>query len=115
MRYMALIYENEHDTPSPGTPEGAEMHAGYGRFMEALQSEGVTYSGERLQPIATATSVRVRNGKTLVTDGPFAETREQFGGYYILDCKDLDQALAVAAKIPGAERGTIEVRPVWEM
>ncbi|MEO9256216.1 MAG: YciI family protein [Tepidiformaceae bacterium] len=115
MRYMALIYDIEQDTPKPGTPEGTKMDEAYGRFMGELQTLGISLNGERLQPIASATSVRVRNGKTVVTDGPFAETREQLGGFFILDCKDLDQALALAAKLPAAERGAIEIRPVWEM
>jgi len=75
----------------------------------------VMQTGEPLLPVATATTVRVRDGKTLTTDGPFAETKEQLGGFYILDCKDLDQAIAYAAKIPDAKRGSIEVRPVMEM
>jgi hypothetical protein len=81
-------------------------------YTEALQGAKVMVAGDALQPVATATSVRMRDGDRIVTDGPFAETKEQLGGYYLLDCKDLDEALAWAAKCPGAFTGTIEVRPV---
>jgi hypothetical protein len=115
MRYMLLIYTDESTDLSPGDAGFDEMMAGYGRFSQAVRDLGVYEAGDPLQSVATATSVRVRNGKASNTDGPFAETREQLGGYYILDCKDLDQALELAAQIPGAARGTVEVRPVLDL
>ena len=83
--------------------------------MEEMGKRGVLQGGERLQPTTTATTVQVRNGQVLTSDGPFAETKEQLGGYFVVDCKDRDEALEIAAKIPGARLGTIEVRPIWEM
>jgi hypothetical protein len=80
-----------------------------------MNSRGVLQGGERLQSTADATTVQVRDGETLTTDGPFAETKEQIGGYYLVDCNDLDEAIEIAAKIPGARLGSIEVRPIWEM
>jgi len=115
MRYMLLIYTPESAEPAPGTPEHTQMYQDYGAFTQEVNVNGTFKAGEPLQPIATATTVRVRDGRTQVTDGPFAETREQLGGYYILDCADLDQAVALAAKIPGARFGSIEVRPIMEM
>jgi hypothetical protein len=115
MRYMLLIYTDESTDLSPGDPAFDEMMAGYGRFSQAVRDLGVYEAGDPLQSITSATSVRVRDGKTSHTDGPFAETREQLGGYYILDCKDLDQALEFAAQIPGAARGTVEVRPIMDL
>ena len=91
------------------TPEYADVGQGNGRARHALQG------GERLRPTSDATTVRVRNGEVLATDGPFAETKEQLAGYFVVDCKDLDEAIEVAAKIPGARDGSIEVRPIWEM
>jgi hypothetical protein len=110
MKYMLMICDDE--TEQPGTPD---ILAEYGRFSEEVQRRGVMRDAARLRPTSTATTVRVRNGKTLTSDGPFAETKEQLGGYYVLDCKDLDEALEFAAKIPSARHGSIEVRPVWEM
>ena len=115
MRYMLLIYTPESAEPVPGTPEHMQMYQDYGVFTQEVNGNGTFRAGDPLQPIATATTVRVRDGRTEVTDGPFAETREQLGGYYILDCADLDQAVALAAKIPGARFGSIEVRPIMEM
>jgi hypothetical protein len=88
--------------------------AAYGAFGQAAQEAGVLLGGEGLQPTSTATTVRVRNDETLTTDGPFAETREQLGGYYLLDCKDLDEAIGWAARIPGAQSGSVEVRPIMD-
>ena len=90
--------------------------AEYGTFTQAIKDSGNHVAGDALQPISTATSIRVRNGETLVTDGPFAETKEQLGGYYLIEAKDVDEALKVAERIPSARYGTIEVRPVvvWE-
>jgi hypothetical protein len=84
-------------------------------FGEEMGARGVLQGGERLQPVTTATTVRVRDDEVLTSDGPFAETKEQLGGFYLVECKDLDEAIEVAAKIPGARHGSIEVRPVWEM
>jgi hypothetical protein len=114
MRYMLLIYNDETTDLSPGAPGFEERMTGYGRFTQAVRDLGIYEAGDALQPVATATSVRLRNGKTSHTDGPFAETREQLGGYYLLDCKDLDQALELAAQIPAAGYGTVEVRPIRE-
>lgn len=107
MKYMALLYNVEDN--SYATPEAM---ANWWRFEQELSQSGVKLSGEALMPSMTATTVSVRNGETLTTDGPFADTREQLGGYYILDCADLDQAIAWAARIPIAQSGHVEVRPV---
>ncbi len=114
MRYMLLIYTNEGSEPQQGTQEHTQYFQDYGTFTEEVNKAGVFQAGDALMPIATATTVRVRNGKTLTTDGPFAETKEQLGGFYMLNCKDVDEALAYAAKIPGAKYGSIEVRPIME-
>jgi hypothetical protein len=110
MRYLMMICTDEK---APGD-EGAMM-AEYAAFGEEMGQRGVLQGGERLYPTADATTVRVRDGEVLTTDGPFAETKEQLGGYYVAECKDLDEAIGVAAKIPGARLGSIEVRPIWEM
>ena len=91
------------------------MTARYFRWQEEMTERGVLQGGERLRPTTDATTVRVRSGETLTSDGPFAETKEQVGGFYLVDCKDLDEAIEIAAKIPGAARGSIEVRPIWDM
>jgi len=111
MRYMALIYQAELDYDMDDQAVQEEM-AAYNAFNEEAQAAGVLVSGEALQPTATATSVRVREGETLTVDGPFAETKEALGGYYVLECADLDDALKWAARIPGARKGTVEVRPI---
>ena len=98
------------------TPEQRKALSGeYGAFTQSIVQSGHFKAGDGLQPVSTATTVRVRDGKTLTTDGPFAETREQLAGYYLIEAKDLDDALAIAARIPEAVRGCIEVRPVWFM
>ncbi len=111
MHYMALIYTDPARTPEMG----AKMSDDYAQFTRKLREAGVMKAGDALQPVTTATSVRVRDGRTETLDGPFAETKEQLGGYYLMDCADLDEALGWAAQIPGARYGTIEVRPlvVW--
>ncbi len=115
MRYALLICAEEKLLESM-TPDEAGAHlAKYGEFMEEMGSIGVLQGGERLRPVADATTVRLRDGEVLTSDGPFAETKEQIGGYFVVDCKDLDAAIEIAAKIPGALLGTIEVRPIWEM
>ena len=114
MHYLLLIYTNEKDEAG-WTKEKREQDFGrYFAFTKKVKDLGVYLGGEALQSVSTATSVRVKNGKMLTTDGPFAETKEQLGGFYLLDCKDLDQALALAAEIPASEHGTIEVRPVMK-
>ena len=115
MKFLAMIYADESRW-TDATPEqiAATMQA-HGTFGENAGKAGVFAGGEGLQPTATATTVRVRDGERMLTDGPYAETKEQIGGYYVVDCKDLDEAIEVAAKIPGARIGTIEVRPIWDM
>jgi hypothetical protein len=114
MQYLLTIYADESSW-SDATPEDVgKLMAAYGALGEEMKAAGVILGGEGLQPTSTATSVKVRNGETITTDGPFAETREQLGGYYLVDVKDLDEAIRWAAKIPDAERGTVEVRPVMD-
>jgi hypothetical protein len=112
MQYLLLIYSAESDDENH---DGEKMMADYGAFTQGIIQNGNFKSADRLKPVATATTVRVRDGKTLTTDGPFAETREQLGGYYLIEAKDLDEATAIAAKVPTARHGSIEVRPVWAM
>jgi len=112
MKYMILIYGSEAGGIAEGTPEFDAYMGEYQTFTDDVQKAGKCVASEALQPVSTATSVRVRKGKTETMDGPFAETKEQLGGFYILDCKDLDEAIAYAAKIPDARTGTVEVRPV---
>ena len=112
MQYMCLIYSTEGQGPTPNTPEFGAFMQGYQDFTEKARKDGKLVSGDALQPTATSTTVAVRNGKSQVTDGPFAETTEQLGGYYLLDCADLDEALSYAALIPTATFGRVEVRPV---
>ena len=114
MRYLLLIHSNESRLAEMTPEEGGEMMAGYERFTIALEKAGVLQGSDRLQPTATATTVRVRNGQTLNTDGPFAETKEQLGGYYLIDVENLDEAIRWAAQIPSAKDGSVEVRPIWE-
>ena len=115
MQYMFLIYNAEGTAPEPGTPEFGAMMEGYRSFTEELRDAGIMREGAPLEAVDTATTVRVRNGSSSVVDGPFAETKEVLGGYYILECENLDEATAYAAKIPTAAFGSIEVRPVMEM
>jgi len=112
MQYMLLIYNAPDAEPTYGTPEFQAMMAGFTAFNEKAGADGVLRGGEALQGIATATSLRVRGGKVETMDGPFAETREHLGGYYVLEVPDLDTALRYAALIPVAGFGTIEVRPL---
>ena len=114
MRYLMLIYSTEQNEPQPAGTEFREMMEGYRVFTQDVQQRGLMEGGEALQPISTATTVRVRGGERLVTDGPFAETKEQLGGFYLLKCKDLDEAIDLAARIPGALHGSIEIRPIME-
>jgi hypothetical protein len=116
MQYMCLIYSSEAAGPKPGTPEFGPFMQGYNDFTTNMRDSKALVSGDALQPVATATTVSVRNGKTITTDGPFAETKETLGGYYLLECENLDDAIAKAAQIPTAAFGRIEIRPVivWE-
>jgi len=116
MQYLCLIYSSESSGPKPGTPEFAELIEEYQRFTKGITDNGMFVSGDALQPVSTATTVTLENGKMEVTDGPFAETKETLGGYYLLNCDTLDDAIAQAAKIPTAKHGRIEVRPVvvWD-
>jgi hypothetical protein len=113
MKYMLLMYANE--SVELNTPEEQEAVAPEAWFalMKEMKDAGVLLSNNGLAPIATATTVRVREGKRLITDGPFAETHEQLGGFFLLECKDLDDALRWAEKIPHAKYGSVEVRPLW--
>jgi hypothetical protein len=112
MKYLCLIYENEKSWENASPAEGEAIMNEYFTFTADIQKNGKYVAGEALQPIQTATTVRVRNGKVSTTDGPFAETKEQLGGFYLIEAKDLNDAIQVAAKIPAARSGSIEVRPV---
>jgi len=112
MKYMCLIYSAQDAGPQPGSPEFGAYIGAYQEFSKLTEEKGVFVTGEALQPVQTATTVTLESGKTETTDGPFAETKEVLGGFYVLDCKDLDEALEYAAKIPTAKHGRIEVRPV---
>ena len=114
MQYMLLIYSNENDEQNQTPEQLQKMYADYGTFTQELIEAGVMRGGSELKPVAMATTVRVRAGKTLTMDGPFAETKEQLGGYYLIDVADLDQAIFWAAKIPSALVGSIEIRPQSE-
>jgi hypothetical protein len=115
MRYALLIYASEQDWASQTEEESQAVNQEYMAFTKDIIDRGLMKGGEALQPTSTATSVRVRNGDTLTTDGPFAETKDQLGGFYLVDCKDLDEAIEVAARIPDVRRGSIEIRPVMEV
>jgi len=115
MRYMLLIYASEEDYSQMTSEEHAAIMQGHGTFAQEAVQRGILMGGAPLQPTSTARTVRVRKGKTLVIDGPFAETKEQLAGTYILDCKSLDEAIELASKIPDALYGSIEIRPVLEM
>jgi hypothetical protein len=112
MQYMLLIYDNEKEMQAHRTGAPDTMMASYREFTDSIKSSGHLRAGDALQPTSAATSVRIRNGKTLTTDGPFAETKEQLGGYYLIEAKDLDEATKIAARVPSAHTGTIEVRPI---
>ena len=115
MKYLLLICGEEKAWASMPDGDRQKLMAEFRQFSQDIQASGQYVGGSQLQPTTSATSVRVRDGKRLVTDGPFAETREQLGGYYLVNVKDLDEAIAVAARIPTARTGTIEVRPLVEM
>ena len=113
MRYLLLIYTEEPLEAPPEDVMATEMEA-YNAFSKEVRDRGLFESGEALHPTPAATTVRVRDGQTVTTDGPFAETKEALGGFYLINAKDLDEAIEVAAKIPGAKHGSIEVRPIFE-
>jgi hypothetical protein len=112
MQYLLLIYNNERNWTEASEKDVTSLKGEYMTFTEQIAKSGHYKGGNALQPTNTATTVRVRDGKRQTTDGPFAETREQLGGYYLIDAKDLDEAIGIAARIPGARTGGIEVRPI---
>ena len=114
MKYLCLIYDDEQKMAGMSQADGDALMRDYFAFTEDIKKSGHYQSGEALKPVHTATSVRVRNGKLSTTDGPFAETKEQLGGFYLIEAKDLNDAIQIAGKIPSAKTGTIEVRPVEE-
>jgi hypothetical protein len=115
VQYMLLIYNDEQDWAAMSDDERNVVFGAYFAFTSAIRESGAFVDGAPLQPTSTATSVRVRSGEQLVTDGPFAETKEQLGGFYLVEAENVDAAIAIAARIPGALYGTIEVRPVMPM
>ncbi len=117
MKYLLLIYDEATANPAappPADDDVARMMTAYDAFTAECRERGVYLGGDALQNVGSATTVRVRNGEILTTDGPFAETKEALGGYYLLDCRDIDEALELAARCPGSSFGSVEVRPVWE-
>ena len=114
MRYLCLIYDEEKKIADMPQAEQEKFMGDYFTFTDDIRKSGHYLAGEALQPVNTATTIRVRNGKISTTDGPFAETKEQLGGYYLINARDLNDAIKVAAKIPSARLGTIEIRPVQE-
>jgi hypothetical protein len=112
MKYMMLIYMNEQ---AMNDAERQQCYSDSTKLTHELNAKGQFVAASPLQPVATATSVRIREGKSLITDGPFAETREQLGGFYIIEAKNLDEAIAIATRIPPAKKGTVEIRPVMEL
>jgi hypothetical protein len=115
MQYLLLIYDDESKMKNATQADQNAMFKEYGEFTASIVKSGNMRGGDALQPSSTATTVRVREGKTLTTDGPFAETREQLGGYYLVEAKDLDEAIKIGARIPSARYGAIEVRPVMQL
>ena len=115
MQYLLLIYDTEKDFETKSKAELDQFMGEYHAFTAEVQASGRMLGANRLQSVANATTVRIRAGKTQITDGPFAETREQLGGYYLIEAKDLDEATKIALKIPSARLGSIEIRPIWGM
>ncbi|MEL6431454.1 MAG: YciI family protein [Planctomycetota bacterium] len=115
MQYLLMIYANEAEEQAMSPEAMGEMLAGYHTFSTELEAAGAMLGGNRLRPVGTATSVRKRSGDFTLTDGPFAETKEHLGGYYLIEAPSLDAAVEWAKKIPSVEMGTIEVRPIWDM
>ena len=119
MRYLLLIYDEQSAATDPAAAAPSEedvtkVMGDYAAFTKELRDRGVFEAGEALQSVASASTVRLREGQTLITDGPFMETKEALGGFYLLNCRDLDEALEFAAKCPAAQFGSIEVRPIWD-
>jgi len=114
MKYMLAIYSDESDLAAMTDEDRGAMYAEYAKFAEDMGRRGMMIDGAELRPTAAATTVRVRDGRALVTDGPFAETKEQLGGYFVLDCESIDDAIEAAGRIPSARNGSIEVRPLVE-
>jgi hypothetical protein len=112
MQYLLLIYDAEKTFDAMSQPEIQKIMGEYATFTQDIKASGHHVASNQLQPVSTATTVRIRNGKVATTDGPFAETREQLGGFYLIQAKDLDEALKIAARIPSARMGSIEVRPI---
>ena len=115
MQYMLLIYTNEKQMQGLSKADSDKSLAAYGAYGEALKKGGVIVGGNRLKPTETATTVRTANGKTQILNGPYAETKEQLGGYFMIEAPDLDTAISWASRCPGASHGTVEVRPIWAM
>ena len=112
MQYLLLIYDSEATWEKMSPADQAKMYEEYGKFTNEIKAQGNHLAGHQLKPVATATTVRVRDGKRVATDGPFAETKEQLGGFYMINANDLDEAIAIAARVPSAKVGSIEVRPI---
>ena len=115
MQYLLMIHADEKAMLNASKDENEKRLAAYGAYMQAMSEAGVSKGGQRLHPTSTATTVRVKNGKTSVLNGPYAEVKEQLGGYFLIDAPDLDAAISWAARCPGAQDGAIEVRPIWQM
>ena len=115
MKYLCLIYSEEKRIADLPEGDSKKMMGEYNTFTQSIKQSGNLLGAERLQPTHTATTIRSRNGKVSTTDGPFAETKEQLGGFYLIDARDLNDAIQIASKIPGTRMGSIEVRPIWEM
>ncbi len=115
MKYMLLIYSNEAAMQAASKAQSEQMMGAYVAYTEAMRKAGVIVGGDRLQPSTASTTVRVADGKSKVLNGPYAESKEQLGGYYLVDVPDLDAALSWAARCPGASHGVVEVRPLWAM
>jgi hypothetical protein len=115
MRYALLIYNSEKDWTAQSEEESQTQFNEYMAFTKDIVDRGIHKGGEALQVTSTATTVRVRDGETMTTDGPFAETKEQLGGFYIVECKDLDEAIDLAARIPDVRNGSVEIRPIMEI
>lgn len=113
-KYAAILYRNESINLDPKSPEAIKVYQAWAAFRDEIGKAGVMKFGNGLQPTSTATTVRIRDGKPLMTDGPFAETREQLAGFLVFECKNLDEAIQWALKVPDALTGSVEVRPFWE-
>ncbi len=115
MKYLCLIYSDETQWPKLPKADAEKMMGEYYEFTDSIKASGHFLGSNRLQPTHTATTVRIRDGKMSTTDGPFAETREQLGGYYLVEAQDLNEAIRLGSRIPGARYGSIEIRPIWEV